>query len=70
MEIKGEKHRPIIIWKILNEVYGNPKQNEHSILTEKLLIINFIHDINYLNKKSELIIKCRHNKPLQKNVWR
>ena len=29
-------------------------------LTEKLWIINVIHNNNYLNKQSELINKCRH----------
>ena len=29
-------------------------------LTEKLWIINFIHDNNYLNKQSELINEYRH----------
>ena len=31
-------------------------------LTEKLWIINHINDHNMLNKKSELINKCRHFK--------
>ena len=55
---------------ILSKVYGNPKQNMCIIcLTEKLWIINFIHDNNYLNIKSELINKCRHfNKVLLRNV--
>ena len=38
-------------------------------LTEKLWIINQINDNNILNKKSELINKCRHlNKFLLKHV--
>ena len=52
--------------------YVNPKQNMHILcLTEKLWIINFIHDNNYINKKSELINECRHiNKFLLKNFKR
>ena len=69
-ELKEKNIAPIIKWKILSKVYGNPKQNICILcLTEKLWIINFIHDNNYLNKKSELINKCRHfNKFLLRNV--
>ena len=46
----------LIKWEILSNVYGNPKQNMCILcLTERLWIINFTHDNNYLNKKSELI---------------
>ena len=62
--IKGEKRRPnnqILHKEILNKVYSNPKQNMCILcLTEKLWIINFIHENNYLNKKSELMNKCKH----------
>ena len=45
---------------MLNKVYGNPKQNMCiQCLIEKLLIVNFIHDNSNLNKKSDLINKCR-----------
>ena len=69
-ELKEENITLIIKWEILIKVYGNPKQNMSILcLTEKLWIINFIHDNNYLNKKSELINKCRHiNKFLLKDV--
>ena len=69
-ELKEKNIVPIIKCKILSKVYGNPKQNMCILcLTEKLWIINFIHDNNYLNKKSELINKCRHfNKFLLRNV--
>ena len=69
-ELKEKNIAPIIKWEILSKVYGNPKQNMCILcLTEKLWIINFIHDNNYLNKKSELINKCRHfNKFLLRNV--
>ena len=52
--IKGQKLDPIIKWEILNKVYSNPKQNMYILcLTEKPWIINFIHDNNYFNRKSE-----------------
>ena len=51
---------PIIKWEILNNGYVNPKQNTCVLcLTDKLWKINFIHDINYLSEKFELINKCR-----------
>ena len=60
-ELKEKNIAPIIKWEILSKVYGNPKQNICNLcLTEKLWIINFIYDKNYLNKKSESISKCRH----------
>ena len=69
-ELKEKNIAPIIKWEILSNVYDNPEQNMCILcLTEKLWIINFIHDNNYLNKKSELINKCRHfNKFLLRNV--
>ena len=71
-ELKEKNIATITIWEILNKVYGILKQNMCILcLTEKLWIINFIHVNNYLNKKSELINKCRHiNKFLLKNVKR
>ena len=70
--LKEENIAPIIEWEIPNKVYGNPKQNMCILcLTEKLWIINFIHDSNYFNKNSELVNKCKHiNKCLLKNVKR
>ena len=60
-ELKEKNIVPIIKWEILNKVYESPKQNMRIVcLTEKLRIINVIHDNNYLNKRSELINKCRH----------
>ena len=51
-----------------NKVYCNPKQKICILrLTEKLWIINFIHDNNSLNKKSELINKCRY---FNKFLWK
>ena len=63
MGIKEKNIAPIIKWEILSKVYDNPKQNVCVLcLSEKLWIINFMHDNNFLNKKSELINKCRHFK--------
>ena len=55
-ELKEKNTTPIIKCEILRGVYGNPKQNMCILcLTEKLWVINFIHDDNYLNEKSESI---------------
>ena len=69
-ELKEKNIAPIIKWEIVNKVCGNSKQKMCVLyLTEKLWIISFIHDNNYLHKNSELINKCRHiNKHLLKNV--
>ena len=71
-ELKEKNIAPIIKWEIPSKLYGSPKQNMCILCsTEKLWIINFIHDNSYLNKKSELINKCRHiNKFLLKNFKR
>ena len=50
-----------IHWKVVDKVYGNANLTMCKLcLTEKLWIINHINDNNMLNKKSELINKCRH----------
>ena len=51
----------------MTKVYGSPNPLFRKLyLTEKLWIINFVNDENMLNKKSELISKCRHiNKHLK-----
>ena len=70
-ELKEENITTIIKWETF-KVYGSSRQSKCFLcLTEKLWMINFIHDNNYLNKKSELINKCRHiNKFLLKNIKR
>ena len=67
-ELKQQNIAPITKWEILSKVNGNPTQSMCILcLTEKFWIINFLGDNNYLNKKSELINKCRHiNKLLLK----
>ena len=71
-KLKEKSIAPIIKCEILNKVYGNPKRNMCILcLTEKLWILNFIHSNNYLNKKTELINKCKHIKKfLSRNVKR
>ena len=49
--------------KVVDKVYGNANLTMCKLyLMEKLWIINHINDKNMLNKKSELINKCRHLK--------
>ena len=48
-------------WRVVDRVYGNANSTMCKFyLTEQLWIINHINDNNILNKKSELIKKCRH----------
>ena len=52
-----------IQWKVVDKVYGYANSTICKLcLTEKLWIVNHISDNNILNKKSELINKCRHLK--------
>ena len=55
---------------IASKMSGNPSSIICQLcLTEKLWIIKFLNNKDLLNKKSELIIKCRHlNKFLLANV--
>ena len=59
-------------WTVITKVYGSPNPLLCKLcLTEKLSIINFINDGNMLNKRSELLSRCRHlklKKHLLKNV--
>ena len=60
-------------WTIITKVsiyFGSPNLLLCKLcLTEKLWIIKFINDENMLNKKSELVSKCRHlNKHFLRNV--
>ena len=48
-------------WTIITKVYGSPNPLLCKLcLTEKLWIINFMNDGNMLNKRSELLSRCRH----------
>ena len=54
-----------IHWKVLSHVKGLTKKGFCSLcLTEKLWLIRYLDDVNLLNKKSELISKCRHENKL------
>ena len=57
-------------WTIITKVYGSPNPLLCKLcLTEKLSIINLISDGNMLNKRSELLSRCRHlKKHLLRNV--
>ena len=69
-KLKCDKINFTIKWSIVERVNGNANSMRCNLcLTEKLWIINCINDENCLNKKSELISKCRHlNKVLLKSV--
>ena len=66
--LKNNNIKYTIKWKIIYKVYGNANLAMCKLrLMEKLWIINHITDTNILDKKSELINKCRHlNKLLLK----
>ena len=70
-EIKKEYNEmPTLIWSIVKSVpsYSNISKKCLSYLHEKLEIINFEDQDHLLNKRSELISKCRHaNKYLLRN---
>ena len=57
-------------WTIITKVYGRPNPFLCKLcLTEKLWIINFINDGKMLNKRSELLSRCRHlDRHLLRNV--
>ena len=49
-----------IQWKVVDKVYGKANSTMCKLcLTDKLWIIHHINDNNILNKKSELINKCK-----------
>ena len=66
--LKNNNIKYTIKWKIIDKVYGNANLAMCKLcLMEKRWIINHITDTNILNKKSEIINKCRHlNKLLLK----
>ena len=72
MAIKICKLARIVTWKVVSNVFSDPKINFCKLcLTEKVLIINVLNDTHLLNKKSELINACRHqNKFLLKCLKR
>ena len=57
-------------WTIITKVYGSPNPLLCKLcLTEKLWIIKFFNDGNMLNKRLELLSRCKHlKKHLLRNV--
>ena len=52
---------PTVKFSIAKRVKGKSLINKYSLcLSEKLLIIRNLGNVNMLNKKSEFISKCRH----------
>ena len=65
-QLKRDEKDPIIKWKIVCQVHGNSKNNYCLLcLKEKFFIITYHQENSLLNKRSELISKCRH---LNKNL--
>ena len=67
-ELKNKQITPIMSWEIIDHArpYVNGSKKCNLCLTEKYHIIT--SDLNLVNKRSELISKCRHvNKYLLKN---
>ena len=61
---------PPLIWKVLRtaRTYSNITKRCSLCLHEKLAIITYPYPDELLNKRSELVTKCRHeNKFLLKN---
>ena len=71
-QLKSNNFNYSIKWSITSKVYGHANSLSCKLcLMEKYWIIKYFDDPNLLNKKSELINKCRHqNKTLLMNVKR
>ena len=69
-QLKRNKKIPSIEWKIVRKVFSDAKSNYCLLcLKEKYFIINYPHEEILLNKRSELISKCRHeNKNMLANI--
>ena len=65
-KLKEDGKSPSIKWSIVKRVNSTPNKSFCKLcLMEKLFIIKYLDDNNMLNKRSELISKCRHqNKTL------
>ena len=60
-QLKRNKKPPSIEWKIVRKVFCDAKSNYCLLcLKEKYFIINYLHEEILLNKRLELISKCRH----------
>ena len=62
----------IVKWRIVEKVKSKVSPNYCTLcLTEKAFFVEFLDDLNLLNKRSELVSKCMHqNKLLLYNVKR
>ena len=59
--LKSQGITPIVKWSIVKRVNSKTAANYCKLcLTEKFYIIQSLDDKNLLNKKSELVNKCRH----------
>ena len=69
-QLKTNKKIPSIELKIVRKVFCDGKSNYCLLrLQEKYFIINYPHEEILLNKRSELISKCRHeNKNMLANI--
>ena len=64
-KLKDEKITANIKWNIMSTVHGTPKGGVSKLcLTEKLWLLKHFNYKHLLNKKSEFISKCRHEKKL------
>ena len=70
--LKSHEITPIVKWSILKRVNSKTVANYRKLcLAENLYIIKSLDNQNLLNKRSELVNKCRHqNKLLLNNVKR
>ena len=69
-QLKRNKKFPSIEWKIVRKVFCDAKSNYCLLcLKEKYFIIIYPHEDILLNKRSELMSKCRHkNKNMLANI--
>ena len=70
LAVKKNKKIPCIEWKIVRKVFWGAKTNYCLLcLKEKFFFINYPYEDILLNKRSELISKCRHkNKNIFANI--
>jgi len=61
-EMRRNNIEPIITWSIAKETTGYNAINKtcNLCLSEKFLILNFKDKPNLLNKRNEIVSKCRH----------
>ena len=69
--MKSQGIIPKIKWRIIKKIKSVVSSNYCKLrLTEKFYIIESLDDKNLLNKKSELVSKCRHQNKLLCKVKR